>query len=90
MYQGLFPPADEDYEADRTLTVDSSQEHKGHRDFDAATFLSIGRKRISKRLRWPLLIWVRISFLYPAPINTMLVSVRYSVRTFTDKDEDPS
>ena len=70
MYQGLFPPADEDYEADRTLTVDSSQEHKGHRDFDAATFLSIGRKRISKRLRWPLLIWVRISFLSPALINT--------------------
>ena len=70
MYQGLFPPADEDYEADRTLTVDSSQEHKGHRDFDAATFLSIGRKRISKRLRWPLLIWVRESLLFPAPINT--------------------
>ncbi|KAF8349491.1 potassium transporter [Amanita rubescens] len=55
LYQGLFPPAVEDHEADRTLTVDSSQERKGH--FDTATIFSIGKRRISKSHRWTLLIW---------------------------------
>ncbi|KAK2465375.1 hypothetical protein APHAL10511_002729 [Amanita phalloides] len=55
LYQGLYPPADEDYEADRTLTVDSSQDRKNH--FDTATIFSISDRRIKKAFRWPLLFW---------------------------------
>ncbi|KAF8627713.1 hypothetical protein AX15_004284 [Amanita polypyramis BW_CC] len=55
IYQGLYPPADEDHEADRTLTVDSSQDRKGH--YDMATSFLISKRRIAKVLRWPLLIW---------------------------------
>ncbi|KAG6828165.1 hypothetical protein H0H92_008933 [Tricholoma furcatifolium] len=47
LYQGLFPPAEKDLDADRTLTGDSTNrtlsEHRG--------------RRISELFRWPLLIW---------------------------------
>ena len=56
LYQSLYPPADDDHEADRTLTVDSGLEKARS---EAHSFFSIGKqRRISKRLQIPLLIWV--------------------------------
>jgi len=58
LYQSLYPPADDDNEADRTLTVDSSNLEKGHSDIH--TIFSIGKQsRISKKIQWPLLVWWR-------------------------------
>ena len=78
MYQGLYPPADEDYEADRTLTVDSAH-------YDTATVFSISKRRAAKAVRWPLLVWV--SILVPTldfQISFLIITavfVRYSVRS---------
>ncbi|KAM6494401.1 Potassium transporter [Amanita muscaria] len=57
LYQTLYPPADDDSEADRTLTVDSSYQDKGHSDVH--TIFSVGgrQRRIPKTFQWPLLIW---------------------------------
>lgn len=49
LYQGLFPPADKDYDEDRTLTGESLT---GETLSDYS-----GGRRISKKLRWPMLIW---------------------------------
>ena len=58
LYQCLYPPADDDHEADRTLTVDSSQEKPRS---EVHTIFSIGKqRRISKRFQIPLLIWVSV------------------------------
>ncbi|KAG6860099.1 hypothetical protein C0995_015732 [Termitomyces sp. Mi166 len=48
LYQGLFPPADKDYNADRTLTGDDLIETSSEES---------GKPRISKIFRWPLLVW---------------------------------
>lgn len=50
LFQGLFPPVDKDYDADRTLTGDSY-------NMNAST-KSHGSGRLKESLRWPLLIWV--------------------------------
>ncbi|KAH8091723.1 potassium transporter [Cristinia sonorae] len=45
LFQGLFPPQDKDFDADRTLTGDSHKQNPN----DSA--------KLSPKLRWPLLIW---------------------------------
>ena len=47
LFQGIYPPAEKDFDADRTLTGDSSKvpQKKG---------------KLTQKLRWPLLIWVRV------------------------------
>ncbi|KAF8627441.1 hypothetical protein AX17_006255 [Amanita inopinata Kibby_2008] len=54
LYQTLFPPDDDDHEADRTLTLDN-HEHKFPPD-QQPSFQS-DKRRIGKHLRWPLLFW---------------------------------
>ncbi|RDB17948.1 High affinity potassium transporter [Hypsizygus marmoreus] len=48
LFQGLFPPVNKDYDADRTLTGDSLN--------DVCT-INTGEHRIKQKYRWPLLIW---------------------------------
>ncbi|SJL07638.1 uncharacterized protein ARMOST_10988 [Armillaria ostoyae] len=50
LYQGLYPPKEKDYEADRTLTGDYGQELKR---------MSPGpvNATLKEKLRWPLLLW---------------------------------
>ncbi|KAF8343267.1 potassium transporter [Amanita rubescens] len=52
LYQGLYPPADYDYEIDRTLTY---QEHKG--DLVEKLRNASVQRKISQKLRLPLLVW---------------------------------
>ena len=54
LYQGLYPPADYDYETDRTLTY---QEHKS--DLVEKLRNSPIYRKIPHKLRLPLLVWVR-------------------------------
>ena len=54
LYQGLYPPADYNYEIDRTLTY---QEHKG--DLVEKLRNAPVQRKISQKLRLPLLVWVR-------------------------------
>ncbi|KAH9941946.1 potassium transporter [Amylocystis lapponica] len=48
LFQGLFPPEDEDFDADRTLTGDSTK---------FATSSTKQTAKIASRFRWPLLAW---------------------------------
>ncbi|KAM6494400.1 Potassium transporter [Amanita muscaria] len=57
IYQSLYPPADDDTEADRTLTVDSSYQDKGHSDIRTIFSVNGKQRRISKTIQWPLLVW---------------------------------
>jgi KUP system potassium uptake protein len=66
LYQGLFPRAQEDPDADRVLTGET---YKGRKN-DTST-----SPRIAKYWKWPLLIWVRWA---PFPLGLLLISV-YSV-----------
>lgn len=50
LFQGLFPPVDTDYDADRTLTGDSVNN-------ETLSEFSGGR-HIKRKYRWPLLVWV--------------------------------
>ncbi|KAF8343268.1 potassium transporter [Amanita rubescens] len=52
LYQGLYPPADYDYETDRTLTY---QEHKS--DLVEKLRNAPVQRKISRKLRLPLLVW---------------------------------
>jgi len=73
----LYPPADEEYEADRTLTIDSTLE-KPH----SATFSTGKHRRISKHLQIPLLIWVSVldgNCNFKFLTDRRLVSLRYIV-----------
>ena len=60
LYQGLFPPADDDYENDRTLTI-VYDEHKVR--LDEKLRPSSGKRQISQVFHLPILIWVRFSVL---------------------------
>ncbi|PBK97534.1 potassium transporter [Armillaria gallica] len=50
LYQGLYPPKEKDYEADRTLTGDYGQELKRMSP-------SLVNPTLKEKLRWPLLLW---------------------------------
>lgn len=47
LFQGLFPPEETDYDADRNLTGDSHRTEKPY-----------NQSKLSMKLRWPLLVWV--------------------------------
>jgi len=51
LFQGLYPPEEKDFDADRTLTGDSLK------------FSTKGKHgpKISQGIRWPLLAWVRLN-----------------------------
>lgn len=46
LFQGLFPPEETDYDADRNLTGDSHRTEKPY-----------NQSKLSMKLRWPLLVW---------------------------------
>ncbi|GLB38222.1 putative K+ potassium transporter [Lyophyllum shimeji] len=50
LYQGLFPPVAKDCDADRTLTGDSTS-------LDETLAERSGGRRITHKVRWPMLIW---------------------------------
>ena len=50
LYQGLYPGAEKDFDADRTLTGESHEHHRP---------LSEHSISFKDRIRFPLLIWVR-------------------------------
>jgi KUP system potassium uptake protein len=49
LFQGLFPPEDKDFDADRTLTGDSVNK--------ATSFGNSGSLQLKETFRWPLLFW---------------------------------
>lgn len=51
LYQGLFPPPDEDHAVDRSLTIDY-QEYKTREPVN-----TFKKRRISQALKFPLLVW---------------------------------
>ncbi|KII86101.1 hypothetical protein PLICRDRAFT_44566 [Plicaturopsis crispa FD-325 SS-3] len=48
LFQGLYPPEDIDFDCDRTLTGDS---------YNKTTAVKSDKYRLTKTLRWPLLVW---------------------------------
>lgn len=73
LFQGLYPPEDKDFDADRTLTGDSYK------------LAPKSTNKLSPKFRWPLLLWVRrLQFLWLAFSDAVFQSLFGTSLTLAD------